>query len=255
MARLDGKATLITGASRGIGAATARKFANLGSSLYLAADDPLHEIERVAAECRKLAPPGAKAAGGVFDLALPGRAEAMVEAAARQLGRIDILVNNAGIRIRQPFGQFSNEEFDRMIAVNLKAAFFASQAVLPIMRRQSGGRIIHVASQMGLVAEADSALYGLTKAALIHLTRSMAVELAPEGIIVNAVSPGPIMTDYNVERTSRDPALMARKIAHTAAGRYGRPEEIAEVIAFLATTDATFVQGHNLVVDGGYVIC
>ena len=141
-----------------------------------------------------------------------------------------------------------------MILVNVRAPLFASQAVVPIMRKHGGGRIIHVASQMGEVAEHGSTLYGMTKAALIHLTRSMAYELAPDNIIVNAISPGPTMTEYNRDRTTRDPALKARKLSYIPAGRYGQPEEMAEVIEFLATTNATFLQGHNLVVDGGYII-
>jgi NAD(P)-dependent dehydrogenase (short-subunit alcohol dehydrogenase family) len=122
------------------------------------------------------------------------------------------------------------------------------------MRRQGGGRIVHVASQMGEIAEHGSTLYGLTKAALIHLTRSMAYELTRDNIIVNAVSPGPTMTEYNEERTSRDPNLKAKKLSYIPAGRYGEPEEIAEVIEFLVKTDASYLQGHNLVVDGGYTI-
>jgi NAD(P)-dependent dehydrogenase (short-subunit alcohol dehydrogenase family) len=141
-----------------------------------------------------------------------------------------------------------------MIAVNLRGPLFASQAALPHMRRLGGGRIVHVASQMGQLAERGSTLYGLTKAALIHLTRSMAFELAPENILVNAVSPGPTMTEYNRARTGADPTLLAHKLAYIPANRYALPEEIAEVIEFLLTTRATFIQGHDLVVDGGYTI-
>lgn len=252
---LSGKAALITGSSRGIGAATARRLAARGASIYLAGKDTVERFEAVASECRKRAPNGsAVIAYGGHDLLEQGAAEAMVEAASTALGRIDYLVNNAAIRIRHPFGDFSYADFEQMIATNLRGPMFASQAALPHMRKHGGGRIVHVASQMGQIAEHGSTLYGLTKAALIHLTKSMAFELARENIFVNAVSPGPTMTEYNRARTGADPALLARKLSHIPATRYADPEEIAEVIEFLLTTRATFIQGHDLVVDGGYTI-
>jgi NAD(P)-dependent dehydrogenase (short-subunit alcohol dehydrogenase family) len=253
MGDLAGKVALITGASRGIGAATASRLFARGLDVYLAANDETTTLQGVAATCHQQRS-GGRVEFGIFDFLEVHAAEAMVEAAHAAFGRIDILVNNAAIRIRQPFGNFTHEEFQKMILINLAAPLFASQAVLPLMRKQGGGRIIHVASQMGEVAEHGSTLYGLTKAALIHLTKSMAYELAPEGIIVNAVSPGPTMTEYNRERTTRDPKLKDYKLSYIRAGRYGEPAEIAEVIEFLATTHATYLQGHNLVVDGGYVI-
>jgi NAD(P)-dependent dehydrogenase (short-subunit alcohol dehydrogenase family) len=111
-----------------------------------------------------------------------------------------------------------------------------------------------MASQLGLVADPGGALYGLTKAALIQLTRSMALELAPEGILVNAISPGPIATDYYQARLDREPELLKRRLASLPVGRLGTPEEIADTVAFLATTTVRFMTGANLVVDGGYVI-
>jgi NAD(P)-dependent dehydrogenase (short-subunit alcohol dehydrogenase family) len=252
---LGGKAALITGASRGIGAATARRLAARGASIFLAGKDTADRFEAVAADCRRCAPSAdAIVAYGSHDLLEQGAAEAMVAAAATALGRIDYLVNNAAIRIRHPFGAFSYADFEQMIATNLRGPLFASQAALPHMRKVGGGRIVHVASQMGHIAEHGSTLYGLTKAALIHLTRSMAFELARENIFVNAVSPGPTMSEYNRARTSADPALLARKLSYIPANRYAEPEEIAEVIEFLLTTRATFIQGHDLVVDGGYTI-
>jgi NAD(P)-dependent dehydrogenase (short-subunit alcohol dehydrogenase family) len=122
------------------------------------------------------------------------------------------------------------------------------------MKTLGGGRIINIASQMGSIAEQNLALYGLSKAALIHLTKSMAFELARDNIMVNAVSPGPTMTEYNVARTQEHPDYLKHKLSYLPSGRYCRPEEIAEVVTFLATTSATNIQGHDLIVDGGYVI-
>jgi NAD(P)-dependent dehydrogenase (short-subunit alcohol dehydrogenase family) len=249
---LKGKVVLITGGSRGIGAAAAQRlFAQ--ADVFLAANDTPENLKKVAAQCLAQRKEG-RVEYGVFDFLDADAAEAMVIAAEKAFGRIDVLINNAAIRIRQPFGHFSHRDFDNIIAVNLRAPLFASQAVVPIMRRQGGGRIIHIASQMGEIAEEGSTLYGLTKAALIHLTKSMAYELAKDNIIVNAVSPGPTMTEYNQERTTKNPALKAKKLSYIPAGRYGRPEEIAEAIEFLVKTDATYIVGHNLIVDGGYTI-
>src|SRR5690606_36870436 len=119
----------------------------------------------------------------------------MIAAVHRRMGRIEILVNNAGLRSRKAFGDFTQEDFDRLMAVNLRTPFFASQAVAPVMRAQGGGHIVHIASQLGIVASRYGAIYSLTKAGLIQLTRSMALELSADGIRVNAVCPGPISTE------------------------------------------------------------
>jgi gluconate 5-dehydrogenase len=246
------RVVLVTGASRGIGRETARLLASKGFSALLAAEGTEAELTAAAAECRDAGAP--EAAHLIVDLAVPGEAERMVATALERFGRIDVLVNNAGIRCRRPFGEFSRAEFEAVVAVNLAAPFFASQAVLPAMRAQGGGRIIHVASQMGRVTAEKHALYGLTKAALIHLTRTMALELVRDGIQVNSVSPGPIATQYNIDRFGGEPGARAAMEARVPVGRLGAPVEVAEAIAFLATCEGSFIQGHDLLVDGGYVI-
>jgi NAD(P)-dependent dehydrogenase (short-subunit alcohol dehydrogenase family) len=243
---------LITGASRGIGRAAALGLAGRGFALFVAADGTKDELAAVAASCRSAGAPDA--ASGQFDFARAGEAERMVGAALARFGRIDVLVNNAGIRCRKRFGAFTREDFDRVVAVNLAAAFFASQAVLPAMRAQGGGRIIHVASQFGSVTGEGQAIYGLTKAALIHLTKTMAFELARENILVNSVSPGPIATQFNLDAWAADPGFRAALHERVPGGRAGTPEEVAEAITFLATSTGSFIQGHDLVVDGGFII-
>ena len=221
MGRLDGKKALVTGASRGIGECAALHFAAEGARLYLAADGTQEELENVARECGAA---GGSAAFGVFDLSQEGEAERMVEAAASSMGGVDVLVNNAGIRASQPFGTFSYADFGRVVAVNLRAPFFASQAVLPLMREAGGGRIIHIASQLGSVAARDTALYSATKAALIQLTRSMALELAErEHPQVNAVSPGPTATEYLKKHAYKTPEERAERLANIPMGRFGEP--------------------------------
>ena len=253
MATLTGKIALITGASRGIGRATARALAAAGAAVYLAADGTREELSAAAAECREQNQ-FARAEYGLFDLSDAADVGRMVDAALASFGRIDIMINNAGIRIRHPFGNFSAAEFDRLIAVNVRAAFLASQAVVPSMRANGGGRIITVASQLGIVAAQDNALYGLAKAALIYLTKAMAFELAPDHIMVNAVSPGPIETEFNLTRMQREPGYRESRQSQVPLGRFGKPQEVAQAILFLASTEATYIHGSNLVIDGGYVI-
>jgi NAD(P)-dependent dehydrogenase (short-subunit alcohol dehydrogenase family) len=253
MSSLAGKSALVTGAARGIGAAVAVELARQGASVYTAANELEDHLQKVVKACGEAHPSG-KAAYGMFDFLKSGDAERMVAAAVEALGRIDIVVNNAGLRISKDYGEYSESDFDKVVAVNLKAPFLIGQAVIPHMKAAGGGRIVNIASQMGLVTAKQIALYGLTKAALIHLTKSMALELAPHKIIVNAVSPGPIMTEFNAERIKANPGLQERRSAEIVAGRYGRSDEVAELVAFLASMKGTYVMGENIVIDGGYVI-
>jgi NAD(P)-dependent dehydrogenase (short-subunit alcohol dehydrogenase family) len=250
---LTGKIALVTGASRGIGRATALALAQAGAAIYLAADGTREELAAVASDCRG-PNASARAEFGLFDLADPGDVQRMIDAALACFGRIDILVNNAGIRIRKPFGEFSSADFDRLVAVNLRAPFLASQAVLPSMRASGGGRIITVASQLGIVASPNSALYGLAKAALIYMTKAMALELAKDKISVNAVSPGPIETEFTRAQMEKQPGYKEWRESQIPLGRWGKPDEVAQAIVFLASTTATFVHGSNLVIDGGFIV-
>ena len=248
---LQGRVAIVTGAStpHGLGRAIARRFARAGASLLLVAEGTAAQLDEARAQCA--AEPGAgRVESACIDLGVPGAPEHMVEQAEACFGRIDVLVNNAGIRMPVAFGEYTRDQFDRVVAVNLAAPFFASQAVLPLMRRQGGGRIIHVASQLGHVTFDRRALYGLTKAALIHLTKSMAHELARENILVNAISPGPVFTEAPV---NTDAQVRAQRIErYLPGGRYGEPEEVAELALFLATAAPAFLQGQDILIDGGY---
>lgn len=253
MSALEGKIALVTGASRGIGRATALALAQAGADLFLAAEGTEEELADLAGECRKIRR-GCVAHPGIFDLSKSEAATAMVAAAVKHFQRVDILVNNAGIRIRKPFGEFTAEDFDVLIAVNLRAPFLASQAVVPHMRAAGGGRIINLASQLGVVITPESSLYGISKAALIHMTRGMAIDLARDNISVNTVSPGPIETDYTQALMRKNPGMKEDRERLIPLGRWGTPEEVAEIIVFLSSTKATFIHGSNLVADGGYII-
>ena len=254
MAQLTGKVAIVTGSSseKGIGGAIARRYAREGASVFLVADGTREQLEKAQQECRSY-PDAGRVEYGIFDLSQRGAAELMIEDAVRRFGRVDILVNNAGIRAAHDFGDYTRDVFDRVIAVNLAAPFFASQAVVPVMRGQGGGRIINIASQLARVTYAKRALYGLTKAALVHLTKSMAYELARDGIMVNSISPGPVKTQFIIDRDAADPEAAQRRVkTYVPAGRLGEPWEIAEVALFLAATPATFLQGEDICIDGGY---
>ena len=256
MNSLQGRFAVVTGAStpQGIGLAIAKRFAEAGASLLLVAEGTLEQLQAAQRECVGVAK-GGRVEYGMFDLAQPGAAEDMIAHAEKTFGRIDVLVNNAGIRINKDFGDYTRADFDRGVAVNLAAPFFASQAVVPIMKRQGGGRIIHTASQLARVTYAQRALYGLTKAALVHLTKSMAYELGRHGIIVNSISPGPVKTQPVLDRMTADPEEAQRRVAnYMPGGRFGETWEIADLALYLASTDATFLQGEDICIDGGYTI-
>jgi len=250
---LQEKVAIVTGVSSpmGIGAAVARRLAGSGARLVLAADAP---PDPIAQECAHILGESQAVVPLTVDLGDPSSVAAMVAEAEKRFGRVDLLVNNAAVRIHRKFGDFTVAEFDEAVAVNLRAPFLASQAVLPSMRRQGGGRIVHIASQLGSVAYQTRTIYGMTKAALIHLAKSMALELAADNIQVNTVSPGPVATQPILDRQQKEPEESARRLDYVPMRRFGRPEEIGEVVHWLLTTDASFLTGHDLIVDGGYTI-
>ena len=171
--------------------------------------------------------------------------------AAREFGPIDILFNNAGINIRKPFEAYTEEEFDRIISVHLKGMFFMAQAVYPAMVARGQGCIINVASQRGLKGAVNSAPYSAAKAAIMGFTRALAWEATPKGIRVNAIAPGPIVTDLTATMT---PADRQAFIDALPVGRFGRPEEIAATALLLAGPDGGFYVGATLSPNGGDVM-
>jgi NAD(P)-dependent dehydrogenase (short-subunit alcohol dehydrogenase family) len=274
MGKLDNKIAVVTGAStpHGIGRAIALRLAREGASLFLVADRLEEELRQTQRLCRDATGPGQDFEAAVMDLGQAGQPEEMIRAADRRFGRVDVLVNNAAIRAPYDFGDYTREVFDRMISVNLAAAFFANQAVVPLMRQQGGGRIINVASHLGQVATDQYAVYGLTKAALVHLTRSMAYELCRDNILVNSVSPGPIATQplrdlklhtmrelyekpvSDASAASGFPRWNAQMLDKVPLGRLGEVDEVAGVVLYLAAESPAFMIGQNLVVDGGCVL-
>jgi 3-oxoacyl-[acyl-carrier protein] reductase len=243
MQQLAGQVALVTGGSRGIGAAIARRLAAEGATVALTYVDGAEAARTVA---KDIATAGGQAHVIRADSADPAAVVAAVEETAARFGRIDILVNSAGIIYVRPLDELTIEEADRMWAIDVRAVFVASQAAARHMTR--GGRIITIGSSMsGRVPGGGFTLYAMCKAALTGLTRALARDLGPRGISAVVVHPGAVDTDMNPADGPGDALLTPL----TTLGRFGTPEEIAGVVSFLAGPDASYITGSALTVDGG----
>jgi glucose 1-dehydrogenase len=246
--RLAGKCALVTGSSSGIGRAIAEVFAREGADVVVHYNHEKDEADEVVAELVKL---GRRSMAVQADIGSPGEAQRLVGAAVDALGRLDILVNNAGVEIRGPFAEVTEAQFDLVLGVNLKGAFFAAQAAARHMiERGGGGRIINVTSIHEDVAFLEFATYAASKGGMRMFMRAVCQELAPHGIIVNDIAPGAIATPIN-KRTLGDGELLKQLQAVIPAGRLGEPEEVAAVAVFLASDEAAYVTGSTYCVDGG----
>ncbi|MDN0063886.1 3-oxoacyl-[acyl-carrier-protein] reductase [Collinsella ihumii] len=241
---LTGKTAIVTGGSRGIGRAICIELARRGANVVFsyagnaaAADETvkLVEAEGVAARSVK------------GDVTSADSAKELVEA-ARELGGVDILVNNAGITRDKLTARMSEEDFDAVIATNLKGAFLMTKAVLRPMMRAKSGSIVNMASVVGIMGNAGQANYAASKAGLIGMTKSVAREVAAAGIRVNAVAPGYIETDMTAAMPEAAQQAMCSMIP---AARAGKPEDVARAVAFLVSDDAAYITGQVLAVDGG----
>jgi NAD(P)-dependent dehydrogenase (short-subunit alcohol dehydrogenase family) len=244
MPQLDGKVALVTGGSRGIGAAIALRLAQEGADValtYVSAADKAQEV------VKSIEALGRKGLALQADSADPAAVVESVERAAGEFGRIDILVNNAGIFPYGPIGEVTLEEIDRTLAIHVRAVFLSTQAALRHMGE--GGRIISIGScWANRVPVPDVTLYAMSKSALIGFTKGLAHDVAPQGITANIVDPGPTVTDMNPDGT--DEAEEERQ--RTAAKRLGAGADTAGAVAFLAGPDAQWITGTSLAVDGGY---
>ena len=245
---LTGQVALVTGAARGLGRAISLALADAGADVALGLRDR-NTGHDLAQEIEAM---GRRALPLQMDMAHLDQITHAVNDAARHFGKLDILVNNAGVSPGHPAEDFTEEDFDYTLAVNVKGTFFASQAVGRVMIRQKSGRIINMSSQAGFVALPTESVYCTTKAAIAHLTKCLAVEWGKHNITVNAVAPTFIFTP-GTEEVLADPAFRADTIERIAAlHRIGEPMEVAGAVVFLASPAASLITGHTILIDGGW---
>jgi 3-oxoacyl-[acyl-carrier protein] reductase len=242
---LDGKVAVITGAGRGIGRRIALKFAEKGAKVVVNYHSSVSQVEELLTLIRN---EGGEAIAIQADVSIEEEAKKLISEAIKQFGRIDILVNNAGITKDNLMMRMSEEEFDRVLDINLKGTFFCMKHVSGIMLKQKCGKIINISSVVGLTGNIGQVNYAASKAGVIGMTKAAARELASRGITVNAVAPGFIETDMTDKLPQKNKEAM---IASIPLKRYGSVDEVAGVVSFLASEDANYITGQVLTVDGG----
>ncbi|MDK2888342.1 MAG: 3-oxoacyl-[acyl-carrier protein] reductase [Thermoanaerobacter sp.] len=242
---LDGKKAIVTGASRGIGRAIALALARAGADVVVNYNGQAAAAEEVAARIREM---GRQAVTCRADVSIPAEAVKLVNVAVEQLGAVHILVNNAGITRDNLVMRLAEEDWDRVLEVNLKGAFNTIKAASRLMLKARWGRIINISSIVGITGNAGQASYAASKAGLIGLTKAVARELGSRNITVNAVAPGFILTDMTASLPEN---VKEKMLGQVALGRFGQPEEVAAVVVFLASEGAGYITGQTIVVDGG----
>ena len=247
--RLANKTAIITGGGSGIGQACARAFNREGANVVLFGRRK-HKLEETAQELgsQKL---GSRVLTIQGDMTQSDDLDRLVQETRNKFQRIDVLVNNAGLFKGAPLHEISDEQYDEMMDINMKAVFQLSRRVLPLMMEQKGGSIVHISSILGMIAVPGVAAYNVSKGALNQLNRSIAVEYGSYGIRSNAVCPGLIETDMTAD-LMKDEALMQEWSRDYPIGRFGKPEDVASACLFLASDESSFVTGTVLPVDGGF---
>lgn len=246
--RLQSSVAVVTGAARGIGESIALRLAEEGADVVPV--DVLEGVHGTANEINEMDEASARAVGA--DLSDETQVEAMAEVVEEEYGQVDVLVNNAGIRKYGPVTEASEESWDEIIGVNLKGYAFCSKHLIPLMDETGGGAIVNVSSVHAEVGRPGMAQYDATKGAVVSMTRAMAADHGDQGIRVNAMLPGPVMTDFHIEERGMDPAK--KEPYEGGPGimkRWSDPREIADGVLFLASDASSFMTGQELIMDGG----
>ncbi len=246
--RLDGRVALVTGASSGLGYASALALAEAGADLVVAG----RSLERLADICRAVEARGRQVLPLTVDVRDLAQVRRMADAAFERFGKIDILVNSAGLNIPQPALEVTEEAWDTIMDTNAKGLFFCCQAVGRYMVMQRFGRIVNIGSTLGLVGMADRAAYCASKGAVSQLTKVLAIEWAPYNVTVNAVAPTFVETPLTRPYFERLPGFREEVLRRIPLGRLGLPEEVAAAVVFLASDAASMITGVTLPVDGGW---
>ncbi|GIX04807.1 MAG: gluconate 5-dehydrogenase [Planctomycetaceae bacterium] len=246
---LTGKVALITGGSKGLGLAMAQGLAQAGAHLVICSRHR-EELEQAVWHITKGT--AAQVKWFVADLTQREQTEQLARQALEAFGRLDILINNAGSNLPEPIDQVCDQHWDRLLELNLTSCMVLSRAVVPAMKAQRWGRIVHLSSIMALASKEGRNAYSATKAALIGMTRAMALELGPYNITVNCLAPGPFLTDLPASVLSS--AERQKFAERTALGRWGQPQELVGPVLLLASDAGSYITGTTLVVDGG-VLC
>ena len=245
---LAGRTALVTGGSRGLGFAMAAGLASAGADVMLVSRN---RTEAEAAAARIAAEFGRRALADAADVTVPEQVDALFAAADRALGKVDILIHSAGINIRGPIAELTPEQFDDVMRVNVRGTWLCCRAALPGMRALKWGRIINLASALGLIGLAGRTPYTASKGAVVQMTRTLAIEAAADGVTANAICPGPFLTEMNMSIADTEDGQKF-VVGATALKRWGRLEEIQGAAIFLAGDAASYVTGSALVVDGGW---
>ena len=246
---LSGRVALITGGSKGLGLAMARGFAEAGADVIISSRHD-NELQAAAAQLREGL--GVRVEHLVADMTERKDVAKLAEAALKTFGRVDILVNNAGTNTVQSIDEIRDEDWDRLMELNLTSCMAMSRALAPQMKERRWGRIIHISSVMGLASKEGRNIYSATKSALLGLARASALDLGPYNITVNCIAPGPFLTDLPGSMLTDE---QKRSFAErTALGRWGQPRELAGPALLLASEAGSYITGSVLVVDGGSLV-